>query len=107
MLEVGCAPAKWLIFYAEHFGARVSGIEYSDKGARMSRDNLAAAGVEGEIDEGDFFAATPRPYDLVASIGFIEHFDDIEAAAREQDASVEQRVVGFQGPYGRSPPPQR
>lgn len=76
VLEVGCAPAKWLIFYAERFGARVNGIEYSGKGARLSRENLAAAGVEGVISEADFFEAAPSLHDLVVSIGFIEHFDD-------------------------------
>jgi hypothetical protein len=27
VVEVGCAPAAWLGFYAERFGARVTGIE--------------------------------------------------------------------------------
>jgi SAM-dependent methyltransferase len=80
VLEVGCAPAKWLIFYAERFGARVTGIEYSAKGARLSRENLAAAGVAGEVREADFFEVEPRLHDLVVSIGFIEHFDDSAAA---------------------------
>src|SRR5580704_59673 len=86
VLEVGCAPAKWLLFYAEHFGAKVAGIEYSEKGARISRENLAAAGIPGEVHEGDFFAIEPSPHDLVVSIGFIEHFDDPgEALARHLD----------------------
>jgi len=76
VFEVGCAPAKWLIFYAERFGAAVAGIEYSGKGARISRENLAAAGVAGTVLEGDFFDIDPHPHDLVLSIGFIEHFDD-------------------------------
>jgi SAM-dependent methyltransferase len=80
VLEVGCAPAKWLIFYAERFGAAVTGIEYSEKGARLSRENLLAAGVEGEILRADFFEVAPSPHDLVVSIGFVEHFDDIAAA---------------------------
>lgn len=79
VLEVGCAPGKWLIFYAERFGARVTGIEYSEKGARLSRENLAAAAVAGEIVHGDFFAVDPARHDLVVSAGFIEHFDDLAA----------------------------
>src|SRR5437870_747540 len=54
VLEIGCAPAKWLIYYAERFGARIAGIEYSEKGARIARENLAAAGVVGEICGADF-----------------------------------------------------
>jgi SAM-dependent methyltransferase len=77
VLEVGCAPAKWLLFYAERFGARVAGIEYSEKGAALSRANLAAAGAPSEIHQADFFAVDPSPHELVLSIGFIEHFDDV------------------------------
>jgi SAM-dependent methyltransferase len=80
VLEAGCAPAKWLVFYAERFGARVTGIEYTPRGAELSRRNLAAAGVDGEIIPGDFFTVSPQQADLVLSLGFIEHFDDLDAA---------------------------
>jgi SAM-dependent methyltransferase len=93
VLEAGCAPAKWLVFYAERFGARVTGIEYTPRGAELSRRNLAAAGRDGEIIEGDFFAVEPRPSDLVLSLGFIEHFDDLDAAFA--------RHVAFLAPGGR------
>jgi SAM-dependent methyltransferase len=93
VLEVGCAPAKWLIFYAERFGARVTGIEYSHKGARLSRENMAAADVVGEVQEADFFEVEPRPHELVLSIGFIEHFDDLDA--------VLARHLEFVAPGGR------
>jgi SAM-dependent methyltransferase len=83
VLEVGCAPAKWLVFYAERFGTHVSGIEYSEKGARLSRMNLAVTGVAGEISQADFFEIEPQRHDLVLSIGFIEHFTDpADALAR-------------------------
>jgi SAM-dependent methyltransferase len=93
VLEVGCAPAKWLLFYAERFGAAVAGIEYSEKGARLSRENLTAAGVASEIHRADFFEVEPRPYDLVLSIGFIEHFDDIPGTF--------ERHLRFLAPGGR------
>ncbi len=93
VLEVGCAPAKWLIFYAERFGARVAGIEYSEKGARISRENLLAADVAGEIHEVDFFEVQPRPHDLVVSIGFVEHFHDLDR--------VLERHLEFVAPGGR------
>lgn len=77
VLEVGCAPAKWLAFYAERFGARPVGIEYTAVGADLSRRNLAALGIDGEVIEADFFSLEPRPADLVLSLGFIEHFPDV------------------------------
>jgi SAM-dependent methyltransferase len=76
VLEVGCAPGKWLLFYAERFGARPAGIEYTEVGVALTRRNLAQAGIDGEVRHGDFFAVEPRPADLVLSLGFIEHFDD-------------------------------
>lgn len=93
VLEIGCAPAKWLALYARRFGAEVSGIEYSSKGVAVSRETLAAAGVAGDIIEADFFAVDPRPYDLVLSFGFLEHFDDLDA--------VFARHVDFVRPGGR------
>jgi SAM-dependent methyltransferase len=78
VLEIGCAPAKWLVFYAEQFGAKVSGVENSAKGAELSRANLAAAGLSGTIHHADFFTFEPKPFDLVLSLGFIEHFDDLD-----------------------------
>ena len=44
VLEVGCAPARWLVWYAERFGARVTGIEYSPKGAELSRQTSTPPG---------------------------------------------------------------
>lgn len=93
VVEAGCAPAKWLVFYAETFGATVTGIEYSHDGAELSRENLRRCGVPGTIVEGDFFTVPPEPFDLVLSLGFIEHFDDLDAAFG--------RHVEFLAPGGR------
>ena len=93
VLEIGCAPAKWLVFYAERFGAAVEGVEYSEKGAELSRANLAACGVEGTILQEDFFAMEPRPFDLVLTFGFIEHFEEL--------GDVFARHVEFMKPGGR------
>ena len=93
VLEAGCAPGKWLVFYADHFGARVEGIEYSEQGAQLSRANLQACGVAGTIHTADFFDGPAHPVDLVLSLGFIEQFDDIDAAFA--------RHVEFVGPGGK------
>jgi SAM-dependent methyltransferase len=79
VLEIGCAPAKWLVFYGERFGAWIEGIEYSEKGAALSQRNLDLCGVTGTIHHADFFDFEPVEFDLVLSVGFIEHFDDLEA----------------------------
>jgi SAM-dependent methyltransferase len=84
VVEIGCAPARWLVWYGRTFSAHVSGLEYSAKGAGLSRANLAAAGMTPAIVEADFFdpGLDMDPTDLVLSLGFIEHFDDLERAFR-------------------------
>jgi SAM-dependent methyltransferase len=106
VLEIGCAPGKWLLFYAERFGARPAGIEYNEFGASLTRRNLAGVGVDGEILHADFFTVEPRPADLVLSLGFIEHFDNPDEAFERHLAFLRPRgtlVIGvpnFRGVLG-------
>lgn len=93
VIEIGCAPAKWLVHIAEHTGARVEGIEYSEQGARLSAANLRMCGVDGAIHQADFFTHETSGYDLVVSLGFIEHFQELE--------EVFARHVAFMAPGGR------
>jgi SAM-dependent methyltransferase len=100
VLEIGCAPARWLLWYAERFGANVTGLESSSKGVELSRENLAAAGVGGEIVEADFLSEglSVGTFDLVLSLGVIEHFDDVpDAFARHTSFVAEggKLVIGM------------
>jgi SAM-dependent methyltransferase len=95
LMEVGCAPGRWLVWYAERFGAVPTGIEYTDAGVELTRRNLAAAGVDGRVVPGDFFEPDllDEQFDVVLSLGFIEHFDDLSRAFA--------RHVDFIAPGGR------
>jgi 2-polyprenyl-3-methyl-5-hydroxy-6-metoxy-1,4-benzoquinol methylase len=77
VLEIGAAPGKWLSLFPQNLYA-VSGIEYSQQGIDALRRNMALLGIEPlELIHGDFFEIEPRPeYDIVMSLGFVEHFDD-------------------------------
>lgn len=79
VLEIGCAPGRWLAFLATELGLRPSGIEYSKTGMEATKRNLSMLGIAcGEIWSGDFFQIPPRrTFDVVLSLGFIEHFDDV------------------------------
>jgi SAM-dependent methyltransferase len=86
VIEIGCAPAKWLAYYGQRFGVIADGVEYSEKGANLSQANLDALGLEGKIHHADFFTTDAERYDVVLSFGFIEHFDDLEGVfARHLD----------------------
>ena len=80
VLEVGCAPGKWLAFMATEFGLKPNGIEYSEAGMSATVKNFQLLGLaSGRIQTGDFFQIKPdRQFDVVMSFGFIEHFSEVD-----------------------------
>lgn len=85
VLEVGCGRSPWLPFLALRLGCRVAGIDIEPHAAELARANLAGARATGTIVCGDAFTLVARPdlrqkFDLVYSMGVLEHYDD--AAAR-------------------------
>lgn len=107
LLEIGCAPGRWMAFCALELGFRVSGIEYSRAGLAATDRNLALLGVQGsQVVAGDFFSIAPEPkYDAVLSLGFVEHFDDPDAVVARHAAWLRpggRMVIGvpnFRGIY--------
>ena len=78
VVEVGCAPGRWLSYCARQHGLEVTGYESSPTGATKTRENFTAQGIHGTVVEEDFLTADlpHEAFDLVLSLGFIEHFDD-------------------------------
>jgi 2-polyprenyl-3-methyl-5-hydroxy-6-metoxy-1,4-benzoquinol methylase len=78
ILEIGCAKAKQLIYFAKEFGYEVYGVDYSEKGVKIAKENLRIAGVKGTIFCEDIFQTTleKESFDIVYSMGLIEHFED-------------------------------
>jgi len=79
LLEMGCGGSKWLPWFARELGYDVEGVDYSPVGCEKARSGLAAAGVSGVVHCKDFLTLGPefdRRYDIVASFGVIEHFED-------------------------------
>lgn len=85
VLEIGCAPGKWLHFFAAELGLKPSGIEYSGAGTAATIKNFSLLGVDYvDIFQGDFIKIQPvRQFDVVVSLGFIEHFQDPEEVVRQ------------------------
>lgn len=81
IFEIGCAPGKWLIFFKKEFSYEVFGLEYSQVGVKKSLENFALHNIEGgHIYKGDFFnIQADRQFDIVVSLGFIEHFYDVNS----------------------------
>lgn len=84
IIEIGCAPGKYLINFNKIFGYEPFGVEYSENGAEITRKNFSNNNIkESNIILADFFDNEFQKnnygkYDLVFSRGFIEHFDNVE-----------------------------
>lgn len=83
--EVGCAPGKWLVYLADKFSYQVDGCEYIEAASKVTRKNLDVCGIKKyNIYTGDFFKLQMnKQYDVVLSLGFIEHFEDVDNACRK------------------------
>jgi 2-polyprenyl-3-methyl-5-hydroxy-6-metoxy-1,4-benzoquinol methylase len=78
VVEVGCAPGKHLAWVTHTLGAHVSGLDYSARGLEFSRRLFEALGLTGDLRCEDLLNTTLAndAFDLVYSVGVIEHFDD-------------------------------
>lgn len=108
-LEVGCGTGKWLVYFHRVFGYRVTGNDYSDRGCAAAQATLARAGIDGRVIQGDCFDLTGE-YDVVCSLGLIEHFDDTKAILAKFASllrpggtliSVVPNLTGLSGAYHR------
>lgn len=78
VLEIGCAPGIWLAWLAQTLDVRASGIDYSVRGVESARKLFASLSLTADLRYEDVFSTSfaPASFDVVYSIGVIEHFDD-------------------------------
>jgi 2-polyprenyl-3-methyl-5-hydroxy-6-metoxy-1,4-benzoquinol methylase len=82
LLEIGCANSIWLPYFARK-GFRVVGIDYSQVGCEQTMAGLVAARVDVEVVCCDAFSPPARlteEFDVVFTLGVVEHFDDTAAS---------------------------
>lgn len=80
ILEIGGAPGQFLVYMKKKFGYKIYAMEYSEVGCKKIEDNLEYFGMQGTILTRDIFSNLddlPK-FDVVYSLGFIEHFSDLE-----------------------------
>jgi len=92
--EVGCAPGRWMAYFARHFGMRVSGLDYVEDAVTLTLLNLQKQGLAGEVRCADFYRddLPSGEFDVVFSRGFIEHVPDTDGVVR--------RIVDIARPSG-------
>lgn len=91
LLEIGCGKSAWLPYFAKEFGFRVSGLDYSPVGCEMAQAVSRASAVDAAIVCADCFTPPDSmrgAFDVVASFGVVEHFDDTAAALRAMSVFV-------------------
>lgn len=85
VLEVGSAPGTHLIELRQTFGYEPFGVEYTESGVQVNREEFQRHGINpANVIAADFFSSqfqnTYRgKFDVVVSRGFIEHFADVRA----------------------------
>lgn len=84
--EIGCAPGKWLGLLSKDLGCNVTGIEYVQVAAEKTIENLKLQNINNfKIITADFFNHPfESTFDIVISLGFIEHFDNFEKVLEDQ-----------------------
>ena len=40
LIEIGCAPGRWMAYFNRHFGYRVAGLEYAETAAEATKQNM-------------------------------------------------------------------
>jgi SAM-dependent methyltransferase len=77
VLEVGCAGGEYLCYFSKRYGFQPFGVDYSDE-IEQTNEIFAFNGMPlPTLYKADFFNWNPgRAFDVVFSVGFIEHFED-------------------------------
>ena len=85
-LEVGAYPGKYLWYFHKYFGYEPWGVEYVETCAQQAKDMLESENISAHMIVDDIFNLIAENHiesggwDLVASFGFVEHFDEPEVA---------------------------
>ncbi len=95
LLEVGCGSSLWLPYFRKRFGLEIAGIDHSEPGLEAARRILARHGLDGDLRHRDLCdpgRELDSAFDVVFSLGFVEHLDD--------PAEGIEKMAGFLAPGG-------
>ncbi len=88
-LEIGAIPGRFLVFFHREFGYKIEGLDFADNTEAFTRTMVANKIKDYKFIKKDIFKYSPtRKYDVVASFGFIEHFDDTERVIKKHCSLV-------------------
>lgn len=108
-VEVGCGGSRWIRYFEQTWNAEIWGIDYSKQGLAQTRSMALHPATRERLLFGDFFADHGLPqdhFDLVFSLGFIEHFTDTGSVIQRLQRLVRPggvvltMIPNFKGLYG-------
>ncbi len=109
VIEIGCGGSRWLGYFDRVLRCETWGIDYSPEGLRLAGQSNADR-RNLHLVAGDFFDSSRLPsehFDLVYSLGFVEHFSDTSVATRRiseilrPGGKIMTLIPNFVGAYGR------
>jgi len=79
ILEIGGSPGRYLVFMYKNFGYKIHSLDYSNMGYEKTLKNFEMLKIPVEVYNSDLFSAklNLQKFDIVYSLGFIEHFNDL------------------------------
>jgi SAM-dependent methyltransferase len=85
VLEVGCGRGSLSAYFSDA-GWDCTLLDISSAAIELARNAFSAHGLKAKFDVGDCMALPyeEKSFDLIFSVGLLEHFDQIEAVIREQ-----------------------
>lgn len=81
ILEVGGGSGQYLAYMWRTFHFRIHALDYSDAACKVTRENFRLLGLEGTVYQRDLLSDSLSDlplFDIVYSLGVIEHFQDLE-----------------------------
>ncbi len=86
ILEIGCGNSTWLPYLVKKYNVEIVGMDYSEGGCDLARAQLKAENVDAEVICMDLYTANIEEigqFDLVYSLGLIEHFESTEDIVKQ------------------------
>jgi 2-polyprenyl-3-methyl-5-hydroxy-6-metoxy-1,4-benzoquinol methylase len=85
LLEVGCGGSRWLPYLFHRYKLSVSGLDFTESGCEAAEQVLRHNDAPGSIIHADLFSPPADllgSFDVVLSMGVVEHFADTASAVR-------------------------
>ncbi len=79
ILEIGGSPGRYLAYMYKNFGYKIHSLDYSETGYKKTIENFNLLQIPAGVYNKDLFSDELNlpQFDIVYSLGFIEHFYDL------------------------------